>query len=93
MFEGVLKDRATLSGLPDGKVKVALPIDFGMHSPIFHGIKKHLLKLDMSFLVNFDTLGDPQSRRIAATFTPLAYKHLTQLQERGYSVTLITRLF
>jgi hypothetical protein len=63
------------------------------HSPIFHGIKKHLLALDMSFLVNFDTHIDPQSRRIAATLTPLAYKHLTQLEERGYSVTLITRLF
>jgi hypothetical protein len=47
----------------------------------------------MSFLVNFDTPIDPQSRRFAATLTPLAYKHLTQLQERGYSVTLITRLF
>jgi hypothetical protein len=47
----------------------------------------------MSFMVNFDTPIDPRSRRIAATLTPLAYKHLTQLQERGYSVTLITRLF
>jgi hypothetical protein len=63
------------------------------HSPIFHRIKKHLLALDMSFLVNFDTLIDPHSRRIAATLTPLAYKHLTQLQGQGYSVTLITRLF
>jgi hypothetical protein len=63
------------------------------HSPIFHGIKKHLLALDMSFFVNFDTPIDPQSRRIAATLTPLAYKHLAQLQEREYSVTLITRLF
>jgi hypothetical protein len=47
----------------------------------------------MSFLVNFDTPIDPQSRRVSATLAPLAYKHLAQLQERGYSVTLITRLF
>jgi hypothetical protein len=58
-----------------------------------HGIKKHLLALDMSFSINFDTHINPQSQRIAATLTLLAYKHLTQLQGRGYSVTLITRLF
>jgi hypothetical protein len=47
----------------------------------------------MSFLVNFDTPIEPQSRRIATTLAPLAYEQLAQLQARGYLVSLITRLF
>ena len=62
-------------------------------SPLFMGVRDHLITINMALQIHFDTKINLASRNINDTIGPLAYQYLRELADADISSLIITRLF
>jgi hypothetical protein len=77
-----------------GKNFFASPTSSSEMTPSLEGIRAHLNKIKMSFMVLFDTQINETSRLAQNTLAPIAYKHKNTLRiHKGFTERTVANLF